>query len=472
MILKSFAFRAVKFMVWFNSDRSATASSISGGMILTVRELVSWLHFMHITLFERAEIAGEPSLSMQWRTFVHGGTMVVLDGLGCGSGVNVTLALQWRLKAAGFLLQQFDEAERPSDADPPTSLRHELKQILEDVIDPTTIADHVRNLVSSVPGTAPDPCAMSIEGDDSENSSSHFGVAPFYIPCGPAARGGGEAYAFNAPTTFSNLRRVLRALQLRRALMLEGSPGVGKTSLIVAIAKAAGYGVTRINLSEQTDIADLLGSDMPAPSSKESDDSMNQFVWCDGPLMRALREGQWVILDELNLASQSVLEGLNSLLDHRADVYIPELDSTFHCPPSFRIFACQNPLTEGGARKGLPKSFLNRFTRVYVQPLLDSDMIQIVQSLYPQLRDSTVPHSLPGSNTDNALELMVRFNSAIRRATMVDHSFGLNGGPWDFNLRDLLRWCHLLAVNYASGNVGGCGDVSPEFPRVRHRTQP
>ena len=437
-------------------------------MILTVRELVSWLHFMHITLFAKSDArSGGPSLDTQWRTFVHGATMVVLDGLGCGSGVNVTLALQWRTKAAAFLLQQFDTFERPRDADLPASLRNELKNILEDVIDTTTIFDHVRNLVSPV---TRDPGAMSIERDDlDDNLSVHFGVSPFHIACGPVARGGGEAYAFNAPTTFSNLRRVLRALQLRRAVMLEGSPGVGKTSLIVAIAKAAGYGVTRINLSEQTDIADLLGSDMPAPSSKESDDNMNQFVWCDGPLMRALRQGQWVILDELNLASQSVLEGLNSLLDHRADVYIPELDKTFHCPSSFRIFACQNPLTEGGARKGLPKSFLNRFTRVYVQPLLDSDMIQIVQSLYPQLRDSTVPSPITNSSANqsaNALELMVKFNSAIRRATMVDHSFGLNGGPWDFNLRDLLRWCHLLSAGYTSRNSPQYGDTPSYFRRV------
>ena len=452
-------------MMWFNRDRSATASSISGGMILTVRELVSWLHFMHITLFAQSGADSDgPSLDTQWRAFVHGATMVVLDGLGCGSGVNVTLALQWRVKASAFLLQQFDAFERPSHADLPASLRNELKNILEDVIDTATIADHVRNLVSPVPR---DAGAMLIESDGSDDS--HFGVSPFHIACGPVERGGGEAYAFNAPTTFSNLRRVLRALQLRRAVMLEGSPGVGKTSLIVAIAKAAGYGVTRINLSEQTDIADLLGSDMPAPSSKESDDCMNQFVWCDGPLMRALHQGQWVILDELNLASQSVLEGLNSLLDHRAEVYIPELDKTFQCPSSFRIFACQNPLTEGGARKGLPKSFLNRFTRVYVQPLLDSDMIQIVQSLYPQLRDSTVPGAIakvPAPQTDSALELMVKFNSAIRRATMVDHSFGLSGGPWDFNLRDLLRWCHLLSVHYTKCDPRQHRDTPPEFERV------
>jgi len=29
-----------------------------------------------------------------------------------------------------------------------------------------------------------------------------------------------------------------------------------------------------------------------------------------------------------------------------------------------RFFACQNPMQQGGGRKGLPKSFLNRFTMV------------------------------------------------------------------------------------------------------------
>jgi midasin len=36
--------------------------------------------------------------------------------------------------------------------------------------------------------------------------------------------------------------------------------------------------------------------------------------------LSALKTGAWVLLDELNLASQSVLEGLNALLDHRAEV--------------------------------------------------------------------------------------------------------------------------------------------------------
>lgn len=83
--------------------------------------------------------------------------------------------------------------------------------------------------------------------------------------------------------------------------------------------------------------------------------------------LQALKRGDWVVLDELNLASQSVLEGLNAVLDHRAQVYIPELNKTFDCPPSFRVFACQNPMKEGGGRRGLPASFLNRFTKVWLQ---------------------------------------------------------------------------------------------------------
>lgn len=59
-------------------------------------------------------------------------------------------------------------------------------------------------------------------------------------------------FSFGAHTTSINALRVMRALQLPRPILLEGSPGGGKTSLVAAIAKSARYNLVRINLSEQT----------------------------------------------------------------------------------------------------------------------------------------------------------------------------------------------------------------------------
>lgn len=151
-----------------------------------------------------------------------------------------------------------------------------------------------------------------------------------------------------------------------------------------------------------------------------------QFAWKDGPFLRALRTGDWILLDELNLASQSVLEGLNACLDHRGEIYIPELGRTFTVKPGTKLFGCQNPLRQGGARRGLPKSFLNRFTQVYVDALTDEDLKLIAANQFSQL-------------PSNLLDSIVKFNS--RLSSEVGISWGFSGSPWEMNLRDITRWC-------------------------------
>ncbi|KAJ5923916.1 hypothetical protein N7466_008103 [Penicillium verhagenii] len=249
-------------------------------------------------------------------------------------------------------------------------------------------------------------------------------VGPFTLPTVGETEPDHQ-FTMDAPTTIANSVRIARGLQSSKPILMEGSPGVGKTTLVVALAKALGKPLTRINLSEQTDLTDLFGSDVPVEGG-----DVGQFTWRDAPFLRAMQRGDWVLLDEMNLASQSVLEGLNSCLDHRQQVYIAELDQTFKRHPDFVLFAAQNPHHQGGGRKGLPASFVNRFTVVYAESFTDSDLKTICSKLFP---------GSPSIQT----ERLVDFISALNKAINTDRRLGVVGGPWEVNLRDIQRWLQL-----------------------------
>ncbi|GBG32276.1 Midasin [Hondaea fermentalgiana] len=427
------------FYTWFNGPAQNDHALIQ----LTLRDLISWAAFMvHVT--QTANI--EP-----WTAFLHGAGLVLLDGLGLGSGVSEESCRSLRAKSCAFLLELV-----PLDTQ--VAVREKGDLLLRSFfVENTRDAPMMRKL-----GPSGDMSVSVVVSDEAivhmsteEDLDSRFGLHPFYISRGPVgdtlSGPDGVGYALDAPTTSENLARVLRAMQLERPILLEGSPGVGKTSLIDSLAKRSGHRLVRINLSEQTDFADLIGSDIPAAANSTEEGAVAdkvssgaKFTWSDGVFLAALKAGDWVLLDELNLASQSVLEGLNACLDHRGTVYVPELNQSFHCPPSFRVFAAQNPVQQGGGRKGLPKSFLNRFTKVFVQQLTDEDYGFIVSKMYPEM--------------DRALaDRLIAFNSSIVHDTIKTMKYARAGAPWEFNLRDIFRLCELCA-----------GAVDMEAAIVRH----
>ncbi|KAF2675101.1 midasin [Microthyrium microscopicum] len=243
------------------------------------------------------------------------------------------------------------------------------------------------------------------------------------------------SFTFLAPTTRLNAMRIVRALQLPKPILIEGDPGVGKTTLVSSLAKMLGKHILRMNLSEQTDLMDLFGSDVPVEGA-----DAGVFAWRDASFLTAMKNGDWVLLDEMNLASQSVLEGLNACLDHRGEAFVAELNQTFKKHPNFRLFAAQNPHHQGGGRKGLPASFVNRFTVVYADAFTSEDLQIICQQLYPQVDEGTI-------------RSLTSFVSSLDNKVRTTHSFGALGSPWEFNLRDTIRWLQFFEHDDPSVSV-------------------
>ena len=150
------------------------------------------------------------------------------------------------------------------------------------------------------------------------------------------------------PYVERNLLNLVRATSTRRfPILIQGPTSAGKTSMIEYLANFTGNKFVRINNHEHTDLQEYLGTYVSGPDGK--------LRFQEGILVQAMRQGHWIVLDELNLAPTDVLEALNRLLDDNRELLIPETQDIVRPHENFILFATQNPPVSMVAERSCPE---------------------------------------------------------------------------------------------------------------------
>ncbi|NJD55656.1 MAG: MoxR family ATPase [Nitrospirae bacterium] len=131
----------------------------------------------------------------------------------------------------------------------------------------------------------------------------------------------------------------------RGNLLIEDVPGVGKTTLAHALARASGCEFHRIQFTSDMMPADIIGVNIYNPESRE-------FEFRPGPVFSHI-----VLADEINRTSPKTQ---SALLEAMNEKRISVERQTFTLPDPFMVIATQNPIEYHGTFP-LPESQLDRF---------------------------------------------------------------------------------------------------------------
>ena len=138
---------------------------------------------------------------------------------------------------------------------------------------------------------------------------------------------------------------LLAGLLCRGHILLEGVPGLAKTTTVNALAKSLGLDFKRVQFTPDLLPSDIIGTEIYDPSN-------NTFKIKQGPVFTNL-----LLADEINRAPAKVQSALLEVMQERQ---VTIGDETFKIDLPFLVMATQNPVEQEGAYE-LPEAQLDRF---------------------------------------------------------------------------------------------------------------
>jgi midasin len=246
------------------------------------------------------------------------------------------------------------------------------------------------------------------------------------------------------------------ALCQNSPVVVEGTAGCGKTTLIRALAAATGNDSSALwlHLDDQQDAKSLLGSYTCSAVPGE-------FVWQMGPLARAVAEGRWVVIEGVDTAPPDVLAALLPLLESGV-LHIPSRGQVLTAAPGFQVLGTVTTATSSSAAGAVAVSSSTAadvlggmWSKVVLQAPTEVEQLTILQGLFPDLvpllpiAQATVRlvqmaggHAAASAGGGSAVVSWAQqaAAAALQGAGVRPGELALSLGR-QFSTRDLIKWC-------------------------------
>lgn len=190
--------------------------------------------------------------------------------------------------------------------------------------------------------------------------------------------------------------RLLIALLADGHLLVEGAPGLAKTTAVKALARHLHAPFQRIQFTPDLLPADLTGTDIWRPQE-------GRFEFQPGPLFHSL-----LLADEINRAPAKVQ---SALLEAMGERQVTVGGRTYPLPALFLVMATQNPIEHEGTY-ALPEAQLDRFlmhVKVgYPDKAMESSILALVRGEARQLAAGAAADAPAGAGIDTHLVMQAR----------------------------------------------------------------